>query len=93
MGVDPQPLLGADDPLSRHVEVATSDAFFAGPRPRELFGGHPVDLAFIDGMHLFEFALRDFSNVEALAGPGTVIVLHDCLPPDAGTAARERTVG
>lgn len=91
VGVDPEPRLGADDPLAAHVEVATSDAFFAGPRPRELFGAEVVDLVFIDGMHLFEFALRDFINAEALAGPGSVIVMHDSLPRDAATASRERT--
>ena len=58
---------------------------------QELFGELPVDLAFIDGMHLFEFALRDFTNCEALSGPDSLIVLHDCLPMDALTASRERS--
>jgi hypothetical protein len=71
--------------------VTTSDAFFAGSRPHELFGDRPVDLVFIDGMHLFEYVLRDFMNAEALAGPESLIALHDCLPRDAPTASRERT--
>jgi hypothetical protein len=30
----------------------------------------PVDLAFFDGMHLAEFALRNFANVEVSASGG-----------------------
>lgn len=52
-----------------------------------------VDLAFIDGMHLFEYALRDFMNVERVAGPASVIVLDDMLPRSADEAARERHTG
>ena len=52
-----------------------------------------VDLAFIDGMHLFEFALRDFMNVERFAGPASVIVLDDMLPRSVDEAARERHTG
>src|SRR5256885_12302956 len=37
-------------------------------------GGRPVDLAFIDGMHLFEFALRDFVNLERYCAPGSTIL-------------------
>ncbi len=90
-GVDPDPAVAPAQLPQCHLEKTTSDEFFAGPRPRELFGDLPVDLAFIDGMHLFEFALRDFFNTEALAGPDSLIVLHDCLPKDAATASRTRT--
>ena len=46
--------------------------------------------ALIDGMHLFEFALRDFIHIERCSVPGTRVLLHDCYPLDAATAARER---
>lgn len=65
-----------------HLFEMTSDAFFAAQNPSALFG-RPVDLAFIDGMHRFEFALRDFMNVEPHCRPDSLIVLHDCLPVDA----------
>ena len=58
----------------------TSDDFFSGPRLGELLGGQTVDMAFVDGMHLFEYALRDFMNLEASAL--ILIAVHDCLPRD-----------
>jgi len=91
VGVDPEPLLASDDGLRPDVEIMTSDAFFSGPRAQEVFGGTPVDLTFIDGMHLFEYALRDFIGAEALTGPDSLIAVHDCLPHDAVTASRERS--
>jgi hypothetical protein len=56
-------------------------------------GGRPVDLAFIDGMHHFEYALRDFMNLERLCLPGSTILVHDCFPHDRRTAQRERETG
>ena len=56
-----------------------------------LMGRGTVDLAFIDGMHLFEFALRDFMNVERHSSPTTVIVFDDMLPRNVTEAARDRT--
>lgn len=57
----------------------TSDAFFAEDAPR-LFKDKPIQLAFIDGMHEYAFALRDIENsVKYLTDDG-VIVLHDCNP-------------
>ena len=53
-------------------------------------GGTALDLAFIDGMHLFEYALRDFMNVEKHSRWGSVIVLDDMLPRDVDEAARDR---
>lgn len=66
-------------------------------RGRPLFGAWmgktTVDLAFIDGLHVFEFALRDFMNTERLTGPSSVIVLDDMLPRDVDEAARDRHTG
>ena len=56
-----------------------------------MFSGAPLDLVFIDGMHLFEYALRDFMNVEANSHAGTVVAVHDCVPYLEVTTARERT--
>jgi hypothetical protein len=53
-------------------------------------GGTKLDLAFIDGMHHFEYALRDFMNVEKHSRWGSVIVLDDMLPRDVDEAARDR---
>ena len=66
----------------------TSDEFFASVDPFAHFGGQPFDLAFIDGMHLAEYALRDFINTERHAHPASVIVLDDMLPGITVEAAR-----
>ena len=80
------------DPL-RHLHGSRNPIRnLRGGRP--IFGhwrGSPVlDFAFIDGMHRFEFALRDFMNVERFCGPGSVIVLDDIYPRSAIEAARNR---
>jgi hypothetical protein len=66
----------------------TSDRFFAKYNPRELLQG-PVDVAFLDGMHRFEYLLRDFSNIERHCKRNSVICLHDCLPPTLEMTVRE----
>ena len=53
-------------------------------------GGPFIDLAFIDGMHLFEYALRDFINIEKHADWSSVIVFDDMLPRSIDEAARDR---
>ncbi len=53
-------------------------------------GERAVDLAFIDGMHLFEFALRDFINLERYCARTSTCLVHDCCPLDERTSARER---
>jgi hypothetical protein len=50
----------------------------------------PVDLAFIDGMHLCENVYRDFMNVEQVMSPEGVIVIDDVLPNHPLQASRER---
>jgi hypothetical protein len=39
-------------------------------------------------MHLSEFLLRDFINVERACRPNSIIALHDCMPTDAYIAER-----
>lgn len=90
IGIDPEPQLTAPLAPNQKVFAETSDAFFAGHDLRAELGGLPVDLAFIDGMHHFEFALRDFANVERYSTPASTILIHDCYPLDRETAERER---
>jgi hypothetical protein len=52
--------------------------------------GPTLDLAFIDGLHLFEYALRDFMNVERFAHWTSVIVMDDMLPRSIEEASRDR---
>lgn len=89
VGVDPEPKVEAPPPDSTIV-TATSDDFFARPDLADLLGG-PIDMAFVDGLHLHEQTLRDVANVERHSTPDGVILIHDCLPIDALTSARERT--
>jgi hypothetical protein len=58
----------------------TSDDFFKRYDPAHLLG-RPLDLAFLDGMHLYEYLLRDIINTEKHCHRDSLILLHDCLPP------------
>jgi predicted O-methyltransferase YrrM len=90
IGIDPEPRITAPLASNQKVFAETSDAFFAGHDLRAELGGLPVDLAFIDGMHHFEFALRDFANLERCSAPASTILIHDVYPLDRETAERER---
>ncbi len=91
IGVDPKPMLSYPIRAWARVFAETSDNFFARRDVPALFGGKRIDFAFIDGLHNFDQALRDFANVERNAHGGTVAVLHDTLPVIAETATRART--
>ena len=91
VGIDPAPDLRIA--LADHFRVMsmTSDQFFDN-NPMAILGEH-IDLAFIDGMHLFEFGLRDFMNVERNATVNGVVVFDDILPNHPLQAERERQSG
>jgi len=92
------PSLGVDPAFNLRVELGdnvkllreTSDEYFGREKPRKPVGGKHFDLAFIDGMHLAEFALRDFIGVERLSPWTGVIVFDDILPRTVEEANRDR---
>jgi hypothetical protein len=90
IGIDPEPKLAGPLAANQKVFAQTSDDFFATRDPRAELGGLPIDLAFIDGMHQFEFALRDFTNLERYCSRDSTILLDDCYPLNRETAERER---
>jgi hypothetical protein len=70
-----------------HIFQSTSDDFFdSGFLQRS---GIRLSLSFLDGMHLFEYLLRDFMNTEAASDPKGVIMMHDLVPHNLGMTTRD----
>lgn len=90
VGVDPAPDIRYPLPSTARIVTDTSDAFFEHGSDA-LLAGKRIDLAFIDGMHLFEFVLRDFINIERHASPASVVVIDDVFPNHPRQARRERS--
>lgn len=65
-----------------------SDDFFDEHNPKEILKG-TIDVAFLDGMHLFEYLLRDFYNTEMYCSRDSIIILHDCIPLDEYVTVRD----
>jgi hypothetical protein len=70
-----------------HVFQATSDAFFASGYLQR--NGIRLGVSFLDGMHLFEFLLRDFMNTEAASDEKGVIMMHDLVPRNLAMTTRD----
>lgn len=90
VGIDPRPAIEVALPEDARIVTATSDDYFAGDDALAPFDGRPIDLALIDGMHLFEYALRDYMNIERHSAWWSVIVFDDVLPSDPSQTVRER---
>lgn len=88
IGVDPMSQISVK--LGANVKLArtTSDDFFATEASSLITT--PPELVFIDGMHLFEYALRDFMNVERYSSPHTMVVIDDIFPGHPAQADRIR---
>jgi hypothetical protein len=90
IGIDPNPTVVHPLQADTHIFPETSDEFFARRRPEALLLGRPLSIGFIDGLHLYEQALRDFIHLEAYCGPRSVILFHDTVPLDEPTQSRAR---
>ncbi|GAB3408481.1 class I SAM-dependent methyltransferase [Flindersiella endophytica] len=91
VAVDPAHKITTELACDLRLVKATSDDFFKRDQPMAHLGDEPrIDLAFIDGMHLFEFVLRDFINAEKYADWTSVVVFDDQLPRNIDEAARDR---
>lgn len=90
IGIDPE--FSVVTELQADVQLArtTSDEFFTRKDPLAHLPVPVVDLAFIDGMHLSEYALRDYLAVERFTLPTSVLVFDDMLPRSTDEAARRR---
>ena len=68
-----------------------SDRFFEDYNLTQLLGG-PFDVAFLDGLHVYEYLLRDFINTERHAKKSSIVFLHDCLPFNLNMTRRRMVV-
>ena len=90
VAVDPQPTINSELTSETHLFCEASDEFFENRRLKQLLGSCPIDLAFIDGLHVFQQSLRDFMNVERVSSPRSVILVHDTVPLDEPTQRPQR---
>jgi hypothetical protein len=94
IAVDPSFKITTEVHCDVQVVRATSDDFFARENPLAHFPNRSIDLGFVDGLHQFEFALRDFMNLERHAEWTSLLLVDDILPRSIPEASRGReTVG
>ncbi|MFM9106260.1 MAG: hypothetical protein ACKOWF_06135, partial [Chloroflexota bacterium] len=90
-GVDPSPQITADIAAGKpwvKLFAQTSDSFFAEWSRDQIFGGRNLELTFVDGLHLFEYALRDIMNAERWSSPDGLILVQDVIPDSLAAAGR-----
>ena len=90
IGIDPAFQITSELLADVQLAKTTSDEFFARKHPVSHLPHPVVDLAFIDGMHLSEYALRDYLAIERFTTPASVLVFDDMLPRSIDEAARNR---
>lgn len=90
VGIDPEPVIDPEYQSDAEIFVETSDAFFEEEDIPQILGQDHFDLAFVDGLHTFDQALRDFINLTKYASPTSIILIHDCYPLDTASCQRDR---
>lgn len=88
IGIDPDPRDDYGLRADQRVHVGLSSDFFRDEACVSGLG--PLDLVYIDGMHLIENAYEDFINVESHAHPCSVILVDDIYPNHPQQARRTR---
>lgn len=87
IGVDPAPKVYGPFPTDTIIYGVDSNKYFVMSPPAT------HDLAFIDGLHLYEQVLRDFINCEWYGHEGSIIVVHDIWPSCQEVAYRDQMPG
>lgn len=90
VGIDPAPKVAEPLPDTTRIFALESDIFFERHHLPDALGAPTVALAFVDGLHVFEQALRDFIHLERFCVSNSLILLHDCLPVDGPSSEPER---
>jgi hypothetical protein len=93
IGIDPAFEIDQEIAAPTSLFRCTSDQYFERLRRARAkpFRRLPIDLAFIDGMHHFEYALRDFIGVERYCARPSVVAFDDVLPRNVDEAARGKS--
>jgi predicted O-methyltransferase YrrM len=91
IGLDPTPKILHGLTAPTIILPRTSDAQFSLQDPSADWGGGKIDFGFVDGLHVFEQALRDFSYLERVSAPGALIAVHDTIPFDRLSAEADRS--
>ena len=90
IGVDPVPTLQSPIAAECLVVPQRSEDFLARSDLGRVFADGPPDVVFIDGLHTFAAVLDDLIGVERIAGPRTVVAIHDTIPLDEPTQRPDR---
>lgn len=92
IGIDPSTKWTAEWTAHSRANIynMTSDEFFERVQAGSISGAQGFSLAFIDGLHTYDQALRDFVNLEKISSSESVIMFHDCIPLDEISARNPR---
>jgi hypothetical protein len=90
IGIDPGFTISTSIKAWTKLFYLPSDDYFAQHDTREILGGRPVALSFIDGLHTFDQVFRDLLNVMPYLATSSHVILHDVYPVHALPAERER---
>lgn len=93
IGINPTFKINSETQSFVKLFRCTSDDFFKKNNLRTEFNDQSCQLAFIDGLHLFEYALRDFRNIETYCESESVIIFDDVRPRNLTEAQRKATGG